>query len=50
MNIYEAIEILELTREYSDEDIKKNYKRLLIKHHPDKSKDPDSQERFIKVQ
>ena len=50
MNLWEAKEILELQSGYSESDIKKNYKRLIIKYHPDKSKDPHSHEKFIKIQ
>lgn len=50
MNLCEAKEILELQSGYSEIDLKKNYKRLIIKYHPDKSRDPHSHEKFIKVQ
>jgi DnaJ-class molecular chaperone len=48
MRLSEAKTILELPEEYSDEDIKKNYRRLVLKYHPDRYKGPS--EKFIKVQ
>lgn len=48
MNLSEAKNILELQNDYSDEDIKKNYRRLVLKYHPDRYKGPS--EKFINVQ
>lgn len=48
MNLYEAKEILELQDGYSEDDVKKNYRRLIMKYHPDKLN--GSSEMFIKVQ
>jgi DnaJ-class molecular chaperone len=36
MNFKEAIDILELPENYSIDILKKNYKRLAVKYHPDK--------------
>lgn len=41
--------ILGLTRNASDEEIKKAYKKLALKYHPDKNKSSDAEERFKEV-
>jgi len=38
--------ILEVNKDASKEDIKKSYKKLSKKHHPDISKEPDAQKKF----
>jgi DnaJ family protein A protein 2 len=35
-------EILELDTKASDEDIKKNFRKLAMKHHPDRGGNPDN--------
>lgn len=42
--------ILELDRNCTADDIKKSYKKLVLKYHPDKCDLPDAQEKFIDVQ
>ncbi|HPS59111.1 MAG TPA: DnaJ domain-containing protein [Spirochaetota bacterium] len=37
MNHKNALEILELLNEYSIEDVKRNYRKLVFKHHPDRA-------------
>ena len=49
MNLFEARQILELPDTFDQELIKKNYHRLAIKYHPDKCKDPDASEKFMKL-
>ena len=50
MNLLKAEQTLELKKGYSENDIKQNYRRLVMKYHPDKCKDPNSEECFIKIQ
>ncbi|OCH95395.1 DnaJ-domain-containing protein [Obba rivulosa] len=40
---------LELDRSASEQDIRKAYKKLSRKYHPDKNKDADAEERFVEV-
>ena len=41
--------VLELPSGASDNDIKKAYRRLARKYHPDVSKEPDAEERFLEI-
>jgi molecular chaperone DnaJ len=49
MAVRDLYEILGLSREASDEDIKKAYRRLAREHHPDVNPDPAAEERFKEV-
>jgi molecular chaperone DnaJ len=49
MNKKEAYEILELTPGATPEDIKKKYRQLTKKFHPDVNKEPGATERFQKI-
>ena len=42
-------EVLGLERTASDDDIKRAFKRLAIKYHPDRNKDPDAGEKFQEI-
>ena len=42
-------EVLGLDRKASDDDIKRAFKRLAIKYHPDRNKDPDAGEKFQEI-
>ena len=49
MNLFVARSILELDNSYSESDIKKNYRKLILRYHPDKCKDLDAKEKFTKI-
>ena len=49
MNLFDARKILELSGEYSELDIKKNYRKLILEYHPDKCKDSDAKDKFVKI-
>ncbi|KAF8553935.1 DnaJ-domain-containing protein [Imleria badia] len=40
---------LELSKHASEQDIRKAYKRLSRKYHPDKNKDPNAEEKFVEI-
>ena len=42
-------EVLGVAKGTSDEDIKKAYRKLAVKYHPDKNKDPVAEEIFKKL-
>src|SRR5512135_789652 len=42
--------VLGVTRESSEDDIKRAYRKLARKYHPDVSKEPSAEERFKEVQ
>jgi len=43
-------EVLEVARDASLVDIKSQYRKLALKHHPDKNPDEDTKERFVEIQ
>lgn len=48
MNVSKACEILELPENYDDAQLKKNYRSLAMKYHPDKNK-TDTNEKFTEI-
>ena len=41
MNLDEALRLLNLDRNYTEEDLKKQYRKLVLEYHPDKHDDKD---------
>lgn len=49
MNLKECWDILELKPNASDEELKKQYKKLTVKYHPDVNKQPDAEDKFKRI-
>ena len=49
MNLLKACQILELPENYTDSLLKKNYRSLVMKYHPDKNKEIDANEKFSEI-
>lgn len=48
MDINQAAEILEVSTNISKDELKKKFKRLVMKYHPDRNKDHDSTKNLLK--
>ena len=42
-------EILQLNKKCNQDDIKKSYRKLALQYHPDRNKEPGSEEKFKKI-
>ena len=49
MNLLKARKILELPDDYNDVILKKNYRSLAMKYHPDKNKETGANEKFVEI-
>lgn len=49
MNINQAANILEVSTNISKEELKKKFKELVMKYHPDRNQDIDTTQKFIEI-
>ena len=50
MDTKRACQILNVKKPFQESELKKAWRTAALKHHPDKSRDPESEERFIEAQ
>lgn len=49
LNETQLKQILEISGDITIDDLKKHFKKLVLKHHPDRSNRPDKTEHFIRL-
>lgn len=49
MHRHQALQILGLDQRATEEDVKKQYKKLAMKYHPDKNHDENSEQKFKEI-
>jgi len=49
LNIDQAYQILEVSENISDKELKKKFKSLVLKYHPDRNKEQDTTKKFIEI-